>query len=233
MDSIWINPGKVKTSMMMDFENAALNFFISKPVPAEKQVTMIILSIKDLHIRDWIAAECDCIVALIFAAFMVELHLNYLPQDWEDQVHNDILTSTLATSSTSFWNWSQQILKLNCLLCGTSSIFDEPTLQNHLKVHLDDELKAQVRHNEVCKDKKFKTWVAAVCLLDKAHTIETKCQCELIEETLQCQAKRQNTNSGPSHCGNSSNTTSSSSSTYVHLPALSDTERTFSVFKSS
>jgi hypothetical protein len=49
--------------------------------------------------------------------------------------------------------------------------------------------KAKVRHSEACKDKNFKTWVAAVCLLNEVHTVEKKCQCELIKETLQqCQA---------------------------------------------
>ena len=123
-----LTAGNISPAVMMDFESAALDFFISKSVPAEKQVTMIIPSMKDLRIDDWITAERDHIIALTFAAFMAKLRLNYLPQDWEDQVHNDILTSTLATSSTSFWNWSQQILKLNCLLCGTSSVFDELTL---------------------------------------------------------------------------------------------------------
>ena len=89
---------------------------------------------------------------------------------------------------------------------------------------MDDELKAKLRHSEVQKDKKFKTWVAAVRLLDEARAVETKHQRELIEETLQRQAKRQNTNNdalqGSSRRGNSSqtNTSASSSSTsYVCL----------------
>lgn len=189
-----LTQGNVSPVVMMDFENAALDFFTSKSIPANKQVTMIISGIKDLHIRDWITTECMHIMVLPFSDFMAELRTNYLPLDWEDQVHNEILTSMLAKSGTSFWNWSQQLLKLNCLLHGTSSAFDEPTLCNHLEVHLDDELKAKVRHSEAHKDKVFKTWVTAVHLLDKAHTVETKRQCELIKETLQRQAKCQNTN---------------------------------------
>ena len=80
-----------------------------------------------------------------------------------------------------------------------SSVFDEPTLRNHLEAHLDNELKVKVRHSEAHKDKVFKTWVMAVCLLDEAHAVETKRQRELIEEMLtQRQSKHQNTNNNTS-----------------------------------
>ena len=223
-----LTQGDILPAVMMEFENTALDFFNSKSVPAEKQVTMVIPGIKDLRIRDWITAEHARIVALPFADFMTEMHLNYLLPNWEDQVHNEILTSTLTSSGTSFWNWSQQLLKLNCLLHGTPSVFDDPTLCNNLEAHLDNELKAKLRHSEACKDKVLKSWVVSVRLLNEARAVETKHQCELIEETLQRQAKKQNTNSGPSRRSNSSqsNTTASTSSSYIHLPTLMDTECT-------
>jgi hypothetical protein len=99
-----LTAGDISPGVMMDFENAAFDFFVSKSVPAEKQVTMIIPGIKDLQVRDWITAEHEHIVVLLFATFMTELRANYLPQDWEDQVCNEILTSTLVTAATSFWN---------------------------------------------------------------------------------------------------------------------------------
>ncbi|EDR10484.1 uncharacterized protein LACBIDRAFT_325132 [Laccaria bicolor S238N-H82] len=225
-----LTQGDVSPAVMMDFENAALDFFVSKSIPADKQVTMVIPGIKDLHIHDWITADRTCIVAPPFADFMAKMHMNYLPPDWEDLVHNEILTSMLANSKTTFWNWSQQLLRLNCLLQGTSSALDDTGLRNHLEAHLNDNLKAKVRHSEARKDKNFKSWVMAVRFLDEACAVEMKHQCELIEETiLQHQAKRQNTNNdtlhGPSCCTNTTqnNTSSSaSSSTYVQLPALTD-----------
>ena len=224
-----LTAGDVSPAVMMDFQNAALDFFVSKSVPADKQVTMIIPGIKDIRIRDWIGANRDRIVALTFAEFMKEMRLNYLPQDWEDQVQNDILTSMLTTSALSFWNWSQKVIKLNCLLRNTASAFDDNALRNHLEAHLDDELKAKVRHSDARKDKNLKMWVAAVCLLDEARAVETKRQREFIEETLQCQAKRQNTNTsrrGNTSQNNTSTSSSSTSTSYTRLPALTDGERT-------
>ena len=226
-----LTAGDISPAVMMDFENTAQDFFIAKSVPTEKQVAMVIPGLKDIQIRNWIVADRPHIVALPFPDFMKELRANYLQQDWEDQVQNDIPTSMLTNTKMTFWNWAQHLLKLNCLLRGTSSAFNDSTLCNHLKAHLDDDLKACVRHSDACKDKVFKTWVAAIHLIDEARTVETKRQRDLIEETLQCQLKHQNTDS-LHHSYRRAKTTgstaqassSSSSSSMIHLPVLTDNE---------
>jgi len=139
--------------------------------------------------------------------------------------------STLAMANMSFWNWSQHLLKLNCLLCGTPSAFNNNALHNHLEAHLDNELKSCLRNSDAQKDRNLKTWMAAIHLMDKARTVENKCQHELIEETLEQQAKCQNTRNntlhGPSHCANSSQSNvSTSPSTLIRLPPLTDSEHT-------
>jgi hypothetical protein len=60
-------------------------------------------------------------------------------------------------------------------------------LHNYLEAHLDGNLKAIIKHNDACKDKVLKTWVAAVWVLDEVQTSENKGQCDLIEEALQHQ----------------------------------------------
>jgi len=119
-------------AVAMDFKNAAQDFFVAKSVPADKQVSLILPGIKDIHVHDWIMADQARITSLTFIDFIKELHENYLQNDWEDQIRNDILTSTLASSKKSFWNWSQQLLSLNCLLRNTPSVFDDVALHNHL-----------------------------------------------------------------------------------------------------
>ena len=49
-----LTAGDVSPAVMMDFQNTALDFFVSKSVPTDKQVTMIIPGIKDICIHDWI-----------------------------------------------------------------------------------------------------------------------------------------------------------------------------------
>ena len=113
-----LTAGDISPAVMMDFENTALDFFVAKSVPADKQVAMVVPGLKDIHICDWLAADHKHLIALPFPGFMKELRENYLHQDWEDQVHNNILMLTLAGANTTFWNWVQHLLKLNCLLQG-------------------------------------------------------------------------------------------------------------------
>ena len=121
-----------------------------------KQVAFILPGIRDLRIRNWIAADRPTIVALPFATFMSQLRSNCLHPDWEDHVRNEILNSRLDPNKESFWDWSQNVIKLNCLLCNTTSIFDDATLHNQLDAHLHDGLKERVKHSDAKKEKTLK-----------------------------------------------------------------------------
>ena len=128
--------------------------------------------------------------------------------------------------------WSQHVIKLNCLLWNTTSVFDNTTLRNQLNAHLDDGLKERIKHSKAKKEKTLKSWIDAVRQLDETRTSENKRHCELIKETFnKCQAKRQNTDSNtfrnPSRCNNTSNcNANSSTSTFTPLPLLLDSEHT-------
>ena len=225
--------GDVTPAVMMEFENACHDFFEAKSVPAEKQVAFILPRIKHFQIRNWIAADRATIVALPLASFMTQLCKNSLHPDWEDHVREEILKSCLNPSKESFWAWSQNVIMLNCLLRDTTSLFDDATLHNQLDAHLDDNLKDRVKHRDAKKEKMLKAWVDAVCRLDETRISKNKCQSDLIEETLtQRQSKRQATEANAlcnkmNHTNNaSSSVNTSSSSTYVPLPTLLDSERT-------
>ena len=127
-----LTSGDVVPSVMMEFENACHDFFKAKSVPQDKQVAFILPGIRDLCIRNWIAADRPTIIALPFATFMSQLHSNCLHPDWEDHVHDEILSSRLDPNKESFWDWSQNVIKLNCLLRNTTSVFDDATLCNQL-----------------------------------------------------------------------------------------------------
>ena len=133
-----------------------------------------------------------------------------------------ILKSHLEPSKESFWVWSQNVIKLNCLLRDTTSLFNDTTLHNQLNAHLDDELKDHVKHSEAKKEKTLKSWVDAVHCLDKTCISENKHHCEFIEESLnKCQLKGQENDTNAlcnkTHCTNNSTSSSTSNSTYIPL----------------
>ena len=61
-----LTAGDISPAVMMDFENAAQDFFVTKSVPTDKQVAMIIPSLKDIRIHDWITADCEHVIALLY-----------------------------------------------------------------------------------------------------------------------------------------------------------------------
>ena len=90
-----LTEGDISPAVMINFENTAFDFFISKLIPLEKQVTTVMPGIKDMRICDWILAECICLKELPFMEFMAEMRTNYLHQDWEDLIWNQFLMSML------------------------------------------------------------------------------------------------------------------------------------------
>ena len=131
--------------------------------------------IKDFRIRNWIATDRATVVVLLFASFMSQLCKNYLHPVWEDHVCDEILKSRLKPNKESFWTWSQHVIKLNCLLCDTGSVFDDTTLHNQLDAHLDNELKERVKHSDAKKEKTLKGWIDIVRRLDETHISKNKC----------------------------------------------------------
>ncbi|EDQ99980.1 uncharacterized protein LACBIDRAFT_334571 [Laccaria bicolor S238N-H82] len=177
----------VTPAVIMEFENTCHDFFEAKSVLVDKQVTFILPSIKDFCIRNWIAADRATIVALPFTLFMSQLCKNSLHPDWEDHVCDEILKSRLEPNKESFWAWSQNIIKLNCLLRDTTSLVDDATLCNQLDAHLNDDLKDHVKHSKAKKEKTLKLWVDTVRCLDETCISENKRHHNLIEESLnQC-----------------------------------------------
>lgn len=164
---------------------------------------------------------------------MKQLRGNYLHPNWEDHIRDEILNSRLDPNKESFWSWAQHVIKLNCLLHNTTSVFDDATLRNQLDAHLDEGLKERVKHSDAKKEKTLKAWIDAVRRLDETRISENKRHRELIEETFnkrqaKCLATDSNALCNPSRRNNasSSSNTNSSSSTFTPLLLLLDSERT-------
>jgi hypothetical protein len=151
-------------------------------------------------------------------------------------VCDEILKSHLEPNKESFWVWSQNIIKLNCPLRDTTSLFDNITLCNQLDAHLDNTLKDCVKHSEAKKEKTLKSWINAVRRLDETQISKNKHHQDLIEESLNQDQLKHHITDTNALCNDSNrnhhnyitsfSTTSTSSTSYVPLPTLLDSERT-------
>lgn len=89
---------------LVDLVNAHNEYFIAKDINNKDKVKKILGRFKDVHIRDWIASDRERLLALDYKAFMTELRTNYLPADWEDNVHTEILGMKM-DKNVKFWDW--------------------------------------------------------------------------------------------------------------------------------
>ena len=78
-----LTTGNVSPKALVDAHN---EYFIVKDIN-DKDKVKILGGFKDVHISDWITSNRECLLALDYLAFMDELCTNYLPTDWEDNVH--------------------------------------------------------------------------------------------------------------------------------------------------
>ena len=89
---------------MRTFEYGCRNYFIHKKIPADNQVSLIIGGILDNRAADWISADRNRLIALLFDSFMIKFHTNYLVEDWEEDTFRELLSMTQGTNL--FWDFA-------------------------------------------------------------------------------------------------------------------------------
>jgi hypothetical protein len=86
-----LTTGKITPSIMHSYENACLSYFENKDIADEKQVQKILSGLQDSHLQDCIDIDCEHFLILSFVDFMVEFWTGYLPEDWEEVTHIELL----------------------------------------------------------------------------------------------------------------------------------------------
>lgn len=76
-------PGDITPKVMHEYQDACVGYFEHKEIAEDKQVRKILAGLKDNRVKEWLSVDHNCIQALNFTAFMLELHVAYLPEDWE------------------------------------------------------------------------------------------------------------------------------------------------------
>lgn len=98
-----LTTGDMSPKALVNLVNAHNKYFIAKDIDDKDKVKKILGGFKDVHIHDWIASDRECLLALDYKVFMVELHANYLPANWEDNVCTEILGMKM-DKNTKFWD---------------------------------------------------------------------------------------------------------------------------------
>jgi hypothetical protein len=115
---------------MRQFEHGCRNYFMHKKIISDDQVALIIGSIQDNCVGDWISGDHDCLIVLSLDTFMVEFRGNYLAEDWEEDMLREVLSMTQGNSS--FWDFAVAIQNKNSLLRDTSSHLADDKLRHQI-----------------------------------------------------------------------------------------------------
>ena len=205
---------------------------ISKKIIVDNQVSLIIGGILDSHVSDWISADCDCLVALPFNAFMVEFRANYLAKDWEEDTLCKLLS--IMQGSSSFWDFAITVQSKNSLLHKTTSHLPDVKLHQQISTGMELRLSKKVSSEKLNKVVDFCKWLNEVRRCDEMVHAEREEYERIAKE--HCDSSHCMNNSGdPSvHCVpyNSNNThhvtttSTTSSAPHKQCPKLLDSECT-------
>ena len=117
---------KVSTQVLRDFSDGCESYFFHKEIATNKQVTSIIMGIKDHHIKDWYRANKAMVNALTFDAFMSQLHMRLLKDGWRNTLQSEILST--AQGKKPFDDWQNSLGAQNSLLVNSTSHIPEQQL---------------------------------------------------------------------------------------------------------
>jgi len=222
-----LTAGDVSPKALVDLVDAHNEYFIAKDIEDKDKVKKILGGFKDVHIRDWIASDRERLLALDYMAFMDELHINYLPADWEDNVCTETLGMKM-DKNAKFWDWCQAMCALNIVLCGTPSHLSETALHNQLEANLEPSLRLYCVHEKLGKVTVLKDWITAVKEADEKLKDDRKRSCEIFREEAALRAAKRPALSNHSRAGNSDvrgSTSGTSDSQTKRCPKLDPEER--------
>ena len=208
-----------------------------------KMLTMSILSqmksMRPIRSRKFWAASNACIsaigllqrevlITLRYSDFMSQLQANYLPPNWEETVHSQILSMQMSKTD-KFWDWCQNLRAMNIVLHGTNSHLSNFTLQNQLEASLEPSLCNYIFHEKLNKQTALKEWVLAVKEADEKLKDDCKCSREVFKEENRLLNPMRITLASNSHTGNTSTakSTTADNSLTKKCPKLDPTECTF------
>jgi hypothetical protein len=159
-----LSAGEITPAVMREFEDACIGYFENKDIDEDKQVRKILAGLKDERIKEWLSVDCPRFQSLTFNAFMVEFHAAYLPENWEQDTHGEVLS--LSQGTQTFWDFAVTLQSKNALLSNTMSHLSKDKLRHQLEDNMERRLAARCRHDKVDEIADFDKWLKHVKHID-------------------------------------------------------------------
>ena len=135
------------------WEIGCITYFAHKDTSPAYQVQHVAWGLQDARIQQWYAIKHDRLNTLIFAAFMTELRLTWLPTNWAADTHMKMLSSRQTTQP--FHEWATKFQTQNALLVSLNSHLSTEKVQYHLEAHMNFNLTNEYRN---CRSPHLCAW---------------------------------------------------------------------------
>ncbi|KAG6855190.1 hypothetical protein H0H87_007016 [Tephrocybe sp. NHM501043] len=139
-----VSKGDLTLEVIKQFMDYLMDFFVMKsifnldgPPMVHQQVHSMYTAFKDDRVHDWIATDHLKHLSMMTDEFIIALHTNFLPVNWEDTLCIRIMSAVFNASCKTFWVFSNHMQKLNSLLCETLSHFKLAALHEQLEAKMD------------------------------------------------------------------------------------------------
>ena len=134
-----LHPGDLDAKVFHKFEITCRNYVTNKDIAKEKQTVKVMTALKDPHWEDWVEVHYNELKVLLLKAFLTEFKDNFMPANWEMDVHIELNVMT-QNDHQSFCNFAVAVQNKNGLLKNTESHLDTTHLCTCIKVGMDPTL---------------------------------------------------------------------------------------------
>ena len=122
--------GKITPKVVCEFETHCTTYFMNAKdgVTDNLKVTKVQGCFDNALVADWASMEQERLAKLSFENFMKEFQERWLPYNWEQMIHIQMLGTHLDPAKHWFESWASQIMSHNVSLRNTASFMTDDKL---------------------------------------------------------------------------------------------------------
>ncbi|PSR71874.1 hypothetical protein PHLCEN_2v12251, partial [Hermanssonia centrifuga] len=166
-----LTSGTLTPEVLQSFQIACLHHFNYKKVADGDMVTTVAPSLQSPVVQQWYFANQTTLKAGTFVEFMVALRKRFLKKNWSDAIRVKLLRSSQAEEE-SFDVWVETLEATNALLVGTTAVFTEKRLREHIESHAFEELRSLAETVDVQAMTDFQDFKEALSEADVKRRID-------------------------------------------------------------
>ncbi|KAF8272750.1 hypothetical protein EI94DRAFT_1697140 [Lactarius quietus] len=172
----------ITPKVVREFENHCTTYFINAKdgMANDLKVSKILGCFKNTLIDDWAAVDWECFAKLSFSKFMREFQKQWLPYNWEETIHAELMNSRLNLLQ-KFKTWAGEVMSHNVSLRNTPSHLSDAQIHDQLTVAIDPELCTLATGANLAKVMDLHQWMAQIKVINDRRQFDRQRMLEVVD----------------------------------------------------